>query len=155
MPKKVLLLVGTKRGLFMLRSAAARRSFEVEGPMISGDPVFCAAADLRGKPALFAGVNSSHWGPSIHRSLDMGKTWRPAKVQPRFKRGSGRTVEQIWQIEPDISAPGRLFAGTAPAALFRSEDAGETWAEVDSLSRHPTRKRWQPGGGGLCLHTIL
>ena len=94
-------------------------------------------------------------------SRDLGKTWEQAQAQPRFTdkpeyaEHDGPTVSRLWHIEPGReSEPGVLYAGVQPAALFKSEDGGVTWREVEGLSRHPTRPEWMPGFGGLCLHSI-
>ena len=89
-------------------------------------------------------------------SNDFGQTWRSSNQPPRFSGGGSATVERIWHIEPaGVSEPGTLYAGVQPAALFKSRDGGENWEEVAGLSNHPTREHWEPGAGGLCLHSII
>jgi photosystem II stability/assembly factor-like uncharacterized protein len=89
-------------------------------------------------------------------SPDLGKSWGAAKQNPKFPDNSGQKLERIWHIEPGrANEPGVLFAGVAPAALFRSDDKGDTWSEITSLTTHPTRPHWHPGAGGLCLHSIV
>ncbi|MFQ5893932.1 MAG: WD40/YVTN/BNR-like repeat-containing protein, partial [Nitrospinota bacterium] len=113
------------------------------------------AYDPRDGGSVFAAVNSIIWGPEIHRSTDLGKTWRSSSQGPRFARGD-LTVKRVWHVEPGRPGEaGTVFAGVEPAALFKSEDGGDTWTEVTGLTGHPTREKWQPGLGGLCLHSIV
>lgn len=157
-PGDVVLLVGTTKGLFLLRAPAARRAWELSGPYHGGKSVYAAALDTRaGRQRLWAGVSSMHWGALIARSDDWGRTWHePAETNVRFPADSGLSLKQVWQITPGrVDEPDRLFAGVEPAALFESTDAGDTWAPVRGLLDHPQRERWMPGGGGLCLHTVL
>ena len=155
MAKKTFVLLGTRRGVFVGKSDLTRKKFAWKGPYLAGSNIFCAVRDPR-NGWLYAGANNAHWGPAIQYSKDMGKTWVEAKVQPRFAADSKASVEAVWQIEPDTAEhPGCLYAGVAPAALFRSEDFGETWTELTGLSTHETRPKWNPGNGGLCLHSIL
>ncbi len=148
------LLVGTRRGLFIATKDSGR--WHVSNPMLLGQPIFCAGADARADTKLLAGRNDAHWGPAIRYSTDFGETWQESEKQPRFAEGSGLAVDAIWQIVPGgKDQPGVLYAGVAPAALFKSEDGGKTWNEIEGLSKHSTRKDWTPGNGGLCLHTIL
>lgn len=85
----------------------------------------------------------------------MGRTWEPSKTGPKFK-AKGQSVNRVWHVEPGRAGePGVVYAGVEPAALFRSDDGGSTWGEMTSLSKHPTRPRWQPGFGGLCLHSMV
>jgi photosystem II stability/assembly factor-like uncharacterized protein len=89
-------------------------------------------------------------------SNDLGKSWTTAKQNPAFPEKSAMKLERIWHLEPGRpSEPQVLYAGVAPAALFRSEDGGVTWGEIETLTQHPTRSRWHPGAGGLCLHSIV
>ena len=96
------------------------------------------------------------WGPEIQFSDDLGGAWTSGKEQPRFSGDSGQTVDRLWHIEPGgESDPGVMYVGVQPAAIFRSGDSGDTWKEVTGLSTHPTRDQWQPGLGGLCLHSMV
>ena len=89
-------------------------------------------------------------------STDLGGTWLSAEQQPRFGDQSGRTVQRLWHLEPGREGEtGVLYAGVEPAALFKSEDDGATWREVVGLFNHPTRDQWEPGLGGLCLHSVV
>jgi photosystem II stability/assembly factor-like uncharacterized protein len=154
----VLLLTGTMKGAFVLRSDQARQDWELGGPYFPGRAIYAMAYDDRnGRKRLWAAVNSSFWGSYLSSSDDFGKTWtEPETYGVKFPEGSESSVKQIWQIalghkdEPDT-----LYCGVEPAALFKSTDAGESWSLVQGLYDHPHRSQWMPGGGGLCLHTIL
>jgi BNR/Asp-box repeat protein len=153
MGKKVTLLVGTKKGMFTLRSDDARAKWNVEGPEWSPAPIYHAAVDPR-DGSMYAAVNSTWGGSRIEYSRDQGKTWQPSK-NPAFPAGTERTFYQTWHIEPGHpSQPNVLWAGVEPAALFKSEDCGESWSLVRSLEEHPSRPKWVPGFGGLGLHSI-
>ena len=153
MAKKVTLLVGTKKGLFILRGDGERKKWDLEGPQWSPMPLHHAAYDPR-DGSMYAAVNASWGGPRIEYSRDMGKTWTVSQ-NPSFPEGSDRTFRQTWHIEPGhVSQPNVLWAGIEPAALFRSEDRGVTWTLNKALDDHPSRAKWTPGFGGLGLHSI-
>lgn len=154
----ILVLVGTMKGAFLFRSGADRRRWEMAGPWFPGVPVYSLAYDGRaGRHRLWAGSASWHWGPNLRWSDDFGVTWTdPEAIPLRFPEGSGVELKQIWQIAPGRSdEPEVLYCGVEPAALFESRDGGATWEVVRGLFDHPHRTQWQPGGGGLCLHTIV
>jgi hypothetical protein len=154
----VLLLVGTMKGAFLLRSNGARQRWEVGGPYFPGHSVYAMAYDDRGgRPRLWAGTNSTHWGGVLRSSEDFGRTWtNPESANVKFPAETGASLKQIWKIRPGRhDEPNVLYAGVEPAALFVSRDGGETWTMNQGLYDHPHRAQWQPGGGGLCLHTIL
>ena len=153
-----LLLVGTMKGAFLFRSDGAREKWDVAGPYFPGRSVYAMNFDARnGRQRLWAAVNSSYWGSFLSSSNDFGKTWSdPEAYNIKFPEGSEVSLKQIWQIVPGHpSEPETLYCGVEPAALFKSTDAGETWALERGLFDHPHRTQWMPGGGGLCLHTIL
>ncbi|MDX6613148.1 MAG: hypothetical protein QOD75_2334 [Blastocatellia bacterium] len=153
-----LLLVGTMKGAFVLRGNASRDQWEVGGPYFPGRAIYALAYDGRnGRNRLWAAVNHSHFGSYLSSSNDLGKTWaEPESYNIKFPEGTDSALKQIWQIEPgNESEPDTLYCGVEPAALFRSDDAGDSWSLVEGLYNHPHRPQWQPGGGGLCLHTIL
>ena len=154
----VLLLVGTMKGAFVLRSDRTRSRWDVGGPYFPGSAVYAMAYDARnGRRRIWAGPNSMHWGGLLRSSDDFGRTWtNPEAANVKFPEDSGATLKQIWQIAPGRDGEaGTLYCGVEPAAVFVSRDAGETWTLNEGLWNHPQRPRWEPGGGGLCLHTIL
>lgn len=154
----VLVLVGTMKGAFILRSGKGRDKWEVGGPYFVGSPVYAMALDGRsGRQRLWAGSMSWHWGATVASSDDFGKSWTdPETSKVKFPESSGGELKQIWQITPGReSEPDTIYLGVEPAALFASRDAGATWSLVEGLWNHEQRARWMPGAGGLCLHTIL
>lgn len=147
----VVVLVGTSKGLFTLASGASRSSWTLDGPFFPGEEIYAAAFCGR---RLLVGATSSHWGPSVYRSDDLGATWvEPSAETLRFPTATGAAVARVWQLQP--AGGDVVFAGVEPAALFRSDDGGETFTLDEGLWSHPHRPQWQPGGGGLCLHTIV
>ena len=153
MAKKVTLLVGTKKGLYILRGDAGRGSWACEGPEFAPAEIHHAAYDPR-DGSMFAAVNQTWGGSRIEVSRDMGRTWKTTK-NPAFPEGGDRTFSKTWHIEPGHSkTPNVVWAGTEPAALFKSEDRGETWSIVKSLDDQPSRAKWVPGFGGMGLHSI-
>jgi hypothetical protein len=154
----VLLAVGTVKGLFLLKSNAGRRGFELSGPHFPGHGVYAAAYDSRaGRHRLWAGIQSMHWGAELVASDDFGASWiRSETPLVKFPESSGASLQNIWQIAPGrTEEPGVLYCGVQPAALFVSRDAGASWSLNEGLWNHPHRAKWQPGFGGLCLHTVL
>jgi hypothetical protein len=155
---ETVVLVGTTKGAFIARSEKGRERFRVDGPFLRGDTVYAMAFDGRaGRSRVWASSHSFHWGTVLRTSDDLGATWtEPDRYQLRFPEDSGLALEQVWQIQPGpASQPDVLYCGVQPAALFESRDGGESWAPVAGLLTHEHRERWMPGGGGLCLHTIL
>ena len=153
-----LVLVGTMKGAFVFRSDGGRQKWDAAGPYFPGRSVYAMNFDGRnGRQRLWAAVNSSYWGSFLSSSNDFGKTWSdPEAYNIKFPEGSEVSLKQIWQIVPGHkSEPDTLYCGVEPAALFKSTDAGETWSLVRGLFDHPHRTQWMPGGGGLCLHTVL
>jgi photosystem II stability/assembly factor-like uncharacterized protein len=152
-----LLLVGTSKGAFLFRSNAQRSAWEEAGPYFPGRSVYALAYDGRnGRNKLWAAVNSPYWGSFLSSSNDFGKTWSdPESYNIKFPEGSDVSLKQIWQVVSDPHDADTLYCGVEPAALFKSTDGGETWSLNRGLFDHPHRTEWQPGGGGLCLHTIL
>ena len=153
-----LLLVGTTKGAFVFRSDASRQNWEEAGPYFPGRSIYALAYDGRNsRQRLWAAVNSPYWGSFLSSTDDFGKTWSdPESYNIKFPEGSDVSLKQIWQIV--AGHPGEddtLYCGVEPAALFKSTDGGTTWAIERGLFDHPHRTQWMPGGGGLCLHTIL
>ena len=154
----MLILVGTTKGAFLLRSGPDRERFELTGPHFPGHSVYAMAVDTRGdRPRVLAASSSAHWGAVVHSSDDLGRSWSdPAEGNVRFPAGSDAALAMVWQLVPaGPDQPGTVWAGVGPAALFRSDDGGERFELVRGLWDHPHRPRWEPGGGGLCLHTIV
>ena len=152
----VLLLVGTRKGGFILSSDKSLRTWALAGPDGAGSEVFHFVYDPRNGGRVVAAVNQMIWGPEIQFSDDLGGAWTSGQRQPRFSGDSGQIVDRLWHIEPgEESEPGVMYVGVQPAALFRSDDSGDTWSGVKGLSTHPTRDQWQPGLGGLCLHSMV
>jgi photosystem II stability/assembly factor-like uncharacterized protein len=152
-----LLLVGTMKGAFLFRSDSSRKNWEEAGPYFPGRSIYALAYDGRNqRNKLWAAVNSPYWGSFLSSSNDFGKTWSdPESYNIKFPEGSEVSLKQIWQIVNDPHDKDSLYCGVEPAALFKSTDGGESWSLNQGLFDHPHRTQWQPGGGGLCLHTIL
>ena len=154
MAEKVLLTIGTKKGLFVARSSKSRGKFDLRGPFGRGIPVYASLVDARGKrPVIYAGSCNPFFGMKVLKSNDAGKTFEETKSAPSFAKEDGRALANIWSLEP--GPDGEIWAGVEPASLFRSEDGGNSWEMVPGISNHEHARKWQPGAGGLCLHTIL
>jgi len=162
----VRVLVGTRKGAFVLESDGARRDWKVGGPYFPGWEIY----HVKGSPAdpnrLYASQSSSWFGQLIQRSDDGGATWTPVGNEFSYAHQPGThqwydgtphpwEFARVWHLEPSLADPDTVFAGVEDAALFRSSDGGATWTELASLREHHTGSAWQPGAGGLCLHTIL
>ena len=151
----VVVMVGTKRGLFLLTSPD-RTSWEVRGPMLKGRRIFNAALDQRSGQRLFAAENGDFFGTYLRFSDDFGETWREPERGIQFPEESGEKLNNIWVIEPGrASEPGTLYVGVDPASLWVTTDGGLNWELNAGLATHPTHEHWQPGAGGLCLHSIV
>lgn len=145
------LLIGTNKGIYRYETDEARRDWQLFGPFLPGWEVY----SLLGKgPKLFAGTSHYVYGPTVRVSDDLGATWTEVEASPRYDANQGFKLRRIWQLAPGVTE-GTLYAGVEEAGLFKSEDDGQTWRELRGLSQHPSRPGWFPGGGGLCLHTIL
>ena len=142
------ILVGTRKGLFVLRGDEDRRNWTVEEPSLSGWEVFHATEH---DGTLFAAANNFVYGATVQRSSDGGKTWERSDGLG-VPEDTGLTLEKTWHVEPGHGDT--LWLGAAPGLLFRSDDRGETWEPVMSLIQHETRERWNPGAGGMCTHSI-
>jgi photosystem II stability/assembly factor-like uncharacterized protein len=163
---KVRVLVGTRKGAFVLTSDGKRERWDISGPHFAGWEVY----HLKGSPAdpnrLYASQCSRWFGQLIQRSNDGGKTWEPVGNKFVYDGVPGThewydgtphpwEFERVWHLEPSLSNPDTVYAGVEDAALFRSTDGGLTWQEFQGLRGHSSGPRWQPGAGGMCLHTIL
>ena len=158
----VRVLVGTRKGAFILNSDATREKWEVTGPHFAGWEIY----HLKGSPAnpdrLYASQSSGWFGQVLQRSEDGGATWAPVGNDFAYLGepgshlwydGTPRPFEfkRIWHLEPSHDDPDTVYAGAEDAALFRSADGGQTWAELPALRTHTSAPGWPPGAGGMCL----
>jgi photosystem II stability/assembly factor-like uncharacterized protein len=168
--KKVRILVGTRKGGYIVEGDASRKRWKVSAPVQKGAEVFHMIADPRHRGDVYACVNSWLWGPVLYRSRDYGKKWseigtplmETTKTRPPRFDGNPDTpapvypIANLWHLEPGHeSEPETLFLGVDPYSLHRSDDLGQSWTPVVGLNDHPTKAKWNPGNGGPCLHTIL
>ena len=163
---QVRVLAGTRKGAFILTSDGKRNHWEVSGPHFAGWEIY----HVKGSPVdpnrLYASQSSGWFGQVIQTSNDGGLTWAPAGNQFTYKGVPGThqwydgtphpwEFKRVWHLEPSLTDPETVYAGVEDAALFRSADGGKNWEELEGLRQHGTGPRWQPGAGGMCLHTIL
>lgn len=153
--KSILLMVGTAKGLFILKRGGNGK-WSIDGPHFPGRAVYAALFDQRKKRnEMWAAPTSWHFGAELCKSTDMGKTWdAPERMRIKMPANTKKVLENIWQITGGAH-PDTLYVGVAPGALFESHDRGLTWNLNKGLWSHPHRKQWAPGFGGLCLHTIV
>ncbi len=154
MAKKLVLAIGTKKGLFVAEAAKTRNRFTLRGPFGPGVPVYSALIDTRGTPQMYFSSCNPFFGMKVMRSTDLGNSFKETKSAPAFAKDDGRALANIWSLEPGAGKRD-LWCGVEPASLFRSEDAGNSWQMVAGISDHDHARKWQPGNGGLCMHTIL
>ncbi len=162
----VRLLVGTRKGAFVITSDGGRKTWKVEGPHFAGWEIY----HVKGSPAnpnrLYASQSSGWFGQVLQRSNDGGNTWEAAGNDFHYEGTPGTHTwydgsphpwefKRVWHIEPSLTDPDMIYAGVEDAALFASQDGGTTWAEMPGLRTHETAPGWAPGAGGLCLHTIV
>ncbi len=150
------LLVGTRKGLWIGTSDDARREWAWTGPHFNMEEVYSCLIDTRGDaPRLLVGASSSWLGPQVWRSDDLGESWQETpNGAVRFPEGTEATLARVWQLTPG-ARPGIVYAGTEPGAVFRSTDRGETFELEQALWDHPHRPLWQAGFGGQAFHTVL
>lgn len=148
--KRVVVMVGTKKGAFLVESDADRKQWEVRGPFCESWPIYHVNWDPATR-SIYAGSGNPWYGAAVWRTRDLGETWAHSSQGITYG-DEGPKMEKIWNIAP---AHGALYIGVEPAGLFRSDDGGETFTHVEGLRQHPTCAEWQPGNGGLCLHTIV
>ena len=148
--KRLEILLGTRKGAFILDGDASRREWQVRGPFCETWPIHHLVRSPS-DGALYAGGGSEWYGPTVWRSGDDGVTWSQSSDGLSYG-DDGPKVTTVWNITP---SNGSLYAGVEPAGLFRSEDRGRTWSHVAGLREHPSSPEWQPGAGGLCLHSIV
>ncbi len=163
--RTVRVLLGTRKGGYIVEGTTRRDRWKVRGPFHPGGDLFQMWADPREPGNVYAAANNSFWGPMLFRSTDWGKRWKEVSL-PNMARRKDRPmptdgnpkypIVNTWQIAPGRpSEPGSLLLGIDPASLWRSFDHGDSWTPVPGLNEHPSRGKWGPGAGGLCLHTIL
>jgi hypothetical protein len=154
----VLLLIGTAKGLFVARRDRVGDSWQVSVPQFPMTEVYSVGIDTRSpSPRLLAGVTSSHFGPSVAVSDDLGSSWRePTHAPVAFPADTETALGRVWALQPGpAAAPDVVWAGTQPSALFRSVNGGVTYELVRSLWDHPHRPQWGEGFGGQAIHSIL
>lgn len=159
-------LVGTRKGAFVLTSDEQRTSWQVAGPHFPGWEVYHLKGSAIDPDRIWASQSGGWFGQLIQRSDDGGKTFEPigndftydgVPGQHQWYDGSLRPWEftRVWHLEPSLHDPDTVYAGVEDAALFKSVDGGTSWSELSGLRQHDTGPQWQPGAGGMCLHTIL
>ena len=162
----VRVLVGTRKGAFTLSADGARKDWTVEGPFFGGWEMY----HLKGSPAdpdrIYASQSTGWHGQVIQRSDDGGKTWNAVGNDFSYATVPGThqwydgtphpwEFARVWHLEPSLTDPDTVYAGVEDAALFRSVDGGQSWQELPGLREHGSGPHWQPGAGGMCLHTII
>ena len=162
----VRVLVGTRKGAFVLTSDAKRKDWEVSGPHFAGWEIY----HVKGSPVdpnrLYASQTSGWFGQQIQRSSDGGKTWEQVGNSFQYEGEVGEhqwydgslkpwEFKRVWHLEPSLTDPETVYAGVEDASIFKSSDGGTSWQELPGLRNHGTGPKWQPGAGGMCLHTII
>jgi hypothetical protein len=162
----VRVLVGTRKGAFVLTADGKREEWQVNGPHFGGWEIY----HVKGSPAdpnrLYASQSGGWFGQLIQRSDDGGSTWAPVGNEFTYDGVPGThqwydgtphpwEFARVWHLEPSLTDPDIVYAGVEDAALFRSTDGGQQWQELSGLRGHDSGSSWQPGAGGMCLHTIL
>ncbi|MFZ5852706.1 MAG: WD40/YVTN/BNR-like repeat-containing protein [Actinomycetota bacterium] len=162
----VRVLVGTRKGAFVLTSDPARQRWEVAGPHFGGWEVYHVAGSPADPDRLYASQSSGWFGQVVQRSTDGGRSWAPVGNEFRYDGVPGThqwydgtphpwEFARVWHLEPSRTDPDTVYAGVEDAALFRTTDGGATWQELSGLRGHGSGPSWQPGAGGMCLHTIV
>ena len=162
----VRVLVGTRKGAFVLTSDGRRDDWDVSGPFFAGWEVYHVKGSPADQDRLYASQSSSWSGQVIQRSDDGGASWEPVGNRFAYDGVPGThqwydgtphpwEFERVWHLEPGLDDPDVVYAGVEDAGLFRSGDGGQSWAELPALRGHKSGPSWQPGAGGMCLHTIL
>jgi photosystem II stability/assembly factor-like uncharacterized protein len=159
-------LAGTRKGAFVLTSDAKRERWDVSGPHFAGWEMYHVTGSPADPSRLYASQSTGWFGQLIQRSDDGGATWQPMGNQFEYDGVPGThqwydgtphpwEFARVWHLEPSLTDPDTVYAGVEDAALFRSVDGGGTWQELPGLRTHDTAPSWQPGAGGMCLHTII
>jgi photosystem II stability/assembly factor-like uncharacterized protein len=163
---RIRVLVGTRKGAFVLSADGDRRNWEVSGPHFGGWEIYHVAGSPADPNRLYASQSSGWFGQIVQRSDDGGATWAPGGNDFTYEGEAGQHLwydgtprpfefKRIWHFEPSRDDPDTVYAGAEDAALFRSTDGGRTWQELAALRTHPSAPQWQPGAGGMCLHTVI
>ena len=163
---KVRVLVGTRKGAFILSSDASRKQWKVDGPQFAGWELYHVKGSPVNPDRLYASASTGWFGQVMQRSNDGGKTWEAVGNEFHYDSTPGTHTwydgsphpwefKRVWHVEPSLTEPETVFAGVEDAAMFKSADGGQTWSELSGLRTHETGPSWAPGAGGLCLHTIL
>jgi BNR/Asp-box repeat len=162
----VRVLVGTRKGAFMLTSDGKRERWDVSGPHFAGWEIYHVTGSPAEPDRLYASQSSGWFGQLIQRSDDGGQTWDPVGNEFTYDGVPGThqwydgtphpwEFARVWHLEPSLADPDTVYAGVEDAALFRTIDGGQTWQELSGLREHDSGSSWQPGAGGMCLHTII
>jgi photosystem II stability/assembly factor-like uncharacterized protein len=162
----VRVLVGTRKGAFILTSDGKRQQWDVSGPHFGGWEIYHVKGSPVDPDRIYASQSSGWFGQVMQRSNDGGKTWEPVDNKFAYEGTTGThqwydgtphpwEFKRVWHLEPSLIDPDVVYAGVEDAALFRTTDGGTSWHELPGLRTHSTGNRWQPGAGGMCLHTIL
>jgi BNR/Asp-box repeat len=162
----VRVLVGTRKGAFVLTSDERRREWKVDGPHFAGWEIYHVKGSPHNPDRIYASQSSGWFGQLIQRSDDGGRTWEAAGNDFAYAGIPGThqwydgtphpwEFARVWHLEPSLSEPDTVYAGVEDAALFKSIDGGRSWRELSGLREHQSGSSWQPGAGGMCLHTIL
>ena len=166
MARRLILTVGTKRGLFLLESTTGRKKWKITGPLLKGWSVPYAVLDTRKTPRLHVGAEHFAFGVSVQSALLSNLKFKACENLPEFPKLNAKAEEfasqygisrdpKVWNITPGpAKQPKVLYMGVAPAGLFRSDDSGAPWQPVTALNEHESRVDWGPGAGGQCLHSI-
>jgi len=163
---RIRILVGTHKGAFVFTSDAGRRDWRMDGPFFGGWEVLHVKGSAADPDRLWASQWTDWHGQVIQRSDDGGASWEAVGNEFAYEGEPGTHLwydgtphpwefKRVWHLEPSPDDPDTVFAGIEDAALFRSTDGGETWSEMPGLRTHATGRKWSPGAGGMCLHTIL
>jgi hypothetical protein len=163
---RVRVLVGTRKGAFVLTADGARTAWTVSGPHFGGWEIYHLAGSPVNPDRLYAAQSTGWFGQLIQRSDDGGATWQPVGNEFVYEGVPGThqwydgtphpwEFKRVWHLAPSLTDPETVYAGVEDAALFCSNDGGATWRELAGLRGHGSGSRWQPGAGGLCLHTII
>lgn len=163
---QVRVLVGTRKGAFVLTSDGKREQWEVSEPHFAGWEIYHVKGSPVNPDRLYASQSSGWFGQMIQRSDNGGKTWEPVGNEFAYSSTPGThqwydgtqhpwEFKRIWHLEPSLSDPDTVYAGAEDAALFRSTDGGKSWHEMAGLREHPSGPKWSPGAGGMGVHTIV